>query len=196
MDIARRFQALSPSIIMRTMTAGIQTDPPAFLCDEMLLGLGKWLRAAGYDTALSPAGARDRLLVEQSQAEHRLLLTRDRRMPSIHDAEKVVVLLQGNSMSAWAGELALIPGVDWLLNPFSRCLLCNRILFSGQGGLAVPEWIVAQCIETWHCPDCRRAYWHGSHVRRMLAQLQSFAKQGEQARACSGQQQDAGNVVC
>jgi len=161
----------------------MQNSPPALLCDEMLLGLGKWLRAAGYDTALPQSASADRLMVEQALAEQRLLLTRDTRMSSIQHADKVLVLLHGNDIPAWVGELALSPGIDWLLDPFSRCLLCNRPLSPGNADHAVPEWVAAQRMPTWHCPTCRRAYWHGGHVQRMLARLHTFAELSEQARA-------------
>ena len=35
-------------------------DELRFLCDEMLAGLGRWLRIAGYDTAIARRGRRDR----------------------------------------------------------------------------------------------------------------------------------------
>jgi hypothetical protein len=34
------------------------TNDPRFLCDEMLVGLGRWLRIAGYDTAIAERGRR------------------------------------------------------------------------------------------------------------------------------------------
>jgi len=182
--------------MMQAIMANMQNSPPSLLCDEMLLGLGKWLRAAGYDTFLPPNRTRDRILVEQSLAEQRLLLTRDQRMPSIRNAGKVLILLRGNDISAWVGELALSPGIDWLLDPFSRCLLCNQPLSHGSGGKPLPEWVVKQDIPTWHCSSCCRAYWHGSHVRRMLAQLHTFADLSARVRVNQlhshrGQTQDA-----
>ena len=54
-----------------------------FLCDEMLTGLARWLRIAGYDTAIVVRGRRDRDLVEQANSENRILLTRDRRLVEI-----------------------------------------------------------------------------------------------------------------
>jgi hypothetical protein len=33
-----------------------------FLCDEMLVGLGRWLRIAGYDTVIAERGRNDREL--------------------------------------------------------------------------------------------------------------------------------------
>jgi Mut7-C RNAse domain len=62
------------------------TQDLRFLCDEMLAGLGRWLRIAGYDTAIADCGRRDRDLVEQAHAEQRILLTRDRRLVEIRRA--------------------------------------------------------------------------------------------------------------
>ena len=47
-------------------------DELRFLCDEMLAGLGRWLRIAGYDTAIASGGRRDRDLVKQAHAEQRI----------------------------------------------------------------------------------------------------------------------------
>ena len=33
------------------------------MCDEMLLRLGRWLRAAGYDTAIAEGGMEDPALI-------------------------------------------------------------------------------------------------------------------------------------
>jgi len=166
---------------------GIPLKAPALLCDEMLLGLGRWLRAAGYDTALPAVGQSDRQLVEQARSEQRLLLTRDTRMPQIRHAGEVLILLNGNDLPEWAAELAVNPGIDWLLNPFSRCLSCNRPLREGSGGFAVAPWVTMQREPVWHCPACRRAYWHGGHVERMRARLQMLAEAGEQACRRRGQ---------
>jgi uncharacterized protein with PIN domain len=48
------------------------------LCDEMLRGLGRWLRAAGYDTVIAKGGLPDRTLAERRTEEDRVLLTKDR----------------------------------------------------------------------------------------------------------------------
>ena len=49
------------------------------LCDEMLKGIGRWLRAAGYDVAIVDDGVHDDDLLARACAENRLLLTCDRR---------------------------------------------------------------------------------------------------------------------
>ena len=63
-----------------------------FLCDEMLLRLGRWLRASGYYTVLAEAGQPDRALVEQACHEGRWLLTRDRKMAEHRRGEGWLVL--------------------------------------------------------------------------------------------------------
>src|SRR5690606_41703630 len=53
-------------------------DALPILCDEMLKGVGRWLRAAGYDAAIVDNGAGDDALLARARAERRLLLTCDR----------------------------------------------------------------------------------------------------------------------
>lgn len=167
------------------MIEAMETDTaataPAFLCDEMLLGLGRWLRAAGYDAALSEPGADDRCLIEQAIVQHRLLATRDRHMRSMRGADGIVILLRGNDLDTCAGELAARPAVDWLYDPFSRCLQCNRRLEPGNSGYPVAAWVAMQHAPTWHCPGCRKAFWHGSHVERMLSRLQAWSRAAQDA---------------
>ncbi|MGZ9112901.1 MAG: Mut7-C RNAse domain-containing protein [Rhodoplanes sp.] len=81
-------------------------DDLRFLCDEMLAGLGRWLRIAGYDTAIADRGRRDRELVEQAHAEQRILLTRDRRLVEIRRANDRTIVLECDGIDACAGELA------------------------------------------------------------------------------------------
>ena len=50
------------------------------LCDEMLKGLGKWLRGAGYDVLVLPDGSSDRELIQMAVEEHRVPITRGREM--------------------------------------------------------------------------------------------------------------------
>jgi hypothetical protein len=61
-----------------TMTA----NGPAvkLLCDEMPGRPGRYLRAAGYDTAIGAAGEHDRALLARAIAENRPLPTCDRGM--------------------------------------------------------------------------------------------------------------------
>lgn len=148
-----------------------------FLCDEMLAGLGRWLRAAGYDTALADPGMKDRQLLARAWAENRVLLTRDRRLIEMRGATDKAVMLMGNSIDECARELSDRMGIDWRYRPFSRCLVCNTPLENAGEHLRskLPERVRSLPGPLTVCPACGRLYWPGSHVRRMQRRLASFA---------------------
>ncbi len=145
------------------------------LCDEMLLGLARWLRAAGYDTETAEAGEEDAALLARAVAEGRRLITRDRKMMERRDAEAVVVVLECDGTEGGASELSRRLGIDWLLRPFSRCLVCNTPLEEAPARLRgrVPaEFVHSRLL---HCNRCDKVYWEGGHVHRMRERLARWA---------------------
>jgi len=144
-----------------------------FLCDEMLHGLARWLRAAGLDTAMAPPRRSDRSLLQQACVEGRLLLTRDRKLLEFREAPGQVLLLQGQGLEAWADELGAALPLDWQHAPFSRCLLCNVSLRPADAATSpsIPPSVRAAGLPLRACPACGRRYWEGGHVRRMRARL-------------------------
>ncbi|MGZ9093004.1 MAG: Mut7-C RNAse domain-containing protein [Rhodoplanes sp.] len=160
------------------------SDVWRFLCDEMLAGLGRWLRIAGYDTVIAARGCRDRDLVEQAHAEQRILLTRDRRLVEIRRANDRTIVLQGNGVDACAKELAQRLSLDWSLDPLSRCTLRNTPLDLADHRLLgfLPPRIRTLGSTAKACPRCGRLYWEGAAMfdRRRLA---GFAQQREHGRA-------------
>jgi len=138
------------------------------LCDEMLNRLARWLRAAGYDTALAREGGTDRELMRRAVADDRLLITRDREFLQRREAGRRVLLLRSEALTAQALELRERLGIDWLHHPFSRCLLCNGVLEP----LRAPAEPLPESAR--FCPRCRKIYWEGSHVRRMRARLRAW----------------------
>ncbi len=152
-------------------------QPLRFLCDEMLHRLGRWLRGAGYDTLIAPEGMDDAALLALALAESRLMLTRDRAILQRRRAVEVVVLVDGDSVHHQAHSLTRAVGVDWLADPFSRCLVCNTPLVTEPpAGFAerVPPSVLQAGLPIHHCPGCDRLYWPGSHERRMRRTLESF----------------------
>jgi hypothetical protein len=147
-----------------------------FLCDMMLLRLGRWLRAAGYDTEFARHDHDDRTIVWRAAAEDRLLLSCDRKLAEAKSAARRLVLLAGNDLDGAALRLAREHGVDWLHQPFSRCLEDNAEL--GPAGpeqaAAVPRRARALAGPVTVCPACGRVYWPGSHYRRMLRRLEAW----------------------
>jgi uncharacterized protein with PIN domain len=150
---------------------------PALVCDEMLKGLGRWLRAAGYDTCIAE-GQSDRELIAETRSSGRILLTRDRKMAEFRHADECVLVLAANSLGACVSELKSRLAIDWLLAPFSRCLCCNRPLLPARPGVhdRVPASVLRENRLFWRCPDCGRLYWQGSHVRRMRTRLEQWAR--------------------
>jgi uncharacterized protein with PIN domain len=120
----------------------------------MLSRLGRWLIAAGYDTAIARPDQTDEQLLAQAAAEQRLLITRDSGLTG-----PMVIQLHSNNLQECIAELSQRVHINWLLAPFTRCLVCNEPLTTLVPG------------ERWQCPVCQRFYWEGGHTRRMREQL-------------------------
>jgi uncharacterized protein with PIN domain len=145
-----------------------------FLCDEMLKGVARWLRAAGYDTAVGADGTNDQELLARAREEGRLLLTRDRRFVEELPDQNGVVLLECNEQQACFEELRTKLGVDWLHKPFSRCLTCNTPLLDAtpEQWQEVPDHSRQLASLLLYCPSCEQLFWDGSHVKRMRRVLE------------------------
>ena len=155
-----------------------------FLCDEMMKGLARWLRAAGYDVALAPDGAPDAAVLRMAREEERILLTRDGSLPR---QDRAVRLVTAPALDAIARELRDTLGVDWLRAPFTRCLVDNTPLRAGtpEEAATLPERARSLPGPVNTCPCCGRLYWEGSHVRRMRARLTAW-QTGEPKRDAIG----------
>lgn len=147
-----------------------------FLCDQMLIRLGRWLRAAGYDTVIIEKSLPDSALLLQAQQEQRILLTRDKLFSEMKADPGRIVWLKSNSVKDCAQELSEKLSINWLLAPFTRCLLCNSVLEGADESVIkqTPPDIQIRGIPLLHCRQCNKTYWEGSHVKRMLRQLQSW----------------------
>ena len=146
------------------------------LCDEMLLRLGRWLRAAGYDTAIAEGGAGDAALIARCAAEGRTLVTRDRHLAAQAAGTIPVVRLAEDGVEAQARALKRALGIDWQRAPFSRCLLDNMPLHPAppEALAEVPPASRAARGPLRRCPQCGRLYWPGGHVRRMQVRLAAW----------------------
>lgn len=168
------------------MESGITDDAPALdeaglrlLCDEMLHRLGRWLRAAGYDTALAERGARDRELLEQAEREARLLVTRDRGLAKL--AGERALLLHSEGVDANAAEVSRRLAIDWMAAAFTRCLMDNTPLRPAKADERIHAPRSARELPgPLHvCPRCRRVFWPGSHMRRMRGRLEAWQARSE-----------------
>ncbi|HKK05321.1 MAG TPA: DUF5615 family PIN-like protein [Gammaproteobacteria bacterium] len=149
-----------------------------FLCDEMLQRLGRWLRAAGYDTVIETQGESDRRLLQRALEEGRWLLTRDRKLLEHRGADDAVILLQSDGVEACVAELTRRMAIDWQYRPFTRCLRCNTPLVEARPEQMqqMPARVRERFDTARYCPHCRQLYWEGSHVRRMRERLRDWRR--------------------
>lgn len=137
---------------------------PRLFCDAMLGGLARWLRAAGYDTALAPASATDRAVLDACRAQSRMLITRDRHLTAHAGAGVRVLLLGDNGLDGQAAALTATLGIDWTCTPFTLCLLDNTPLREATADERsnVPPRARDLPGPFRACPACARVYWPGN----------------------------------
>ncbi|MBL8440319.1 MAG: hypothetical protein JNK96_03780 [Betaproteobacteria bacterium] len=140
----------------------------------MLGRLARYLRAAGYDTRLAVAGQPDRDLLRLAQAEDRHFLTCDRLILQHRAAAGVAHLLVHGDLEALAASVAESFGLNWLHDPFSRCLVDNTPLEATLHAVhpELPADLAGRAIS--RCPVCGRVYWFGAHCRRMRQRLAAW----------------------
>jgi uncharacterized protein with PIN domain len=148
--------------------------------DEMLQGLGRWLRAAGYDTLVATGGMGDAALLDACRAEGRVLITRDRALAERGGRGLKVVVLPAGGLVDDVRALNAALEIDWRRSPFTRCVEDNTVLRPATEAevARMPESARILPGPLRACPACGRLYWPGSHVRRMQARLDAFARGG------------------
>ena len=138
----------------------------------MLGRLARWLRVLGYDT-IYDTSLHDEALVELANHEERLLLTRDRHLLRERRPRRAVEITSDVPLEQLAAVVDHIglPTPDEL---FRRCLVCNTPLDDVAPADAIALLPPAARVlpgPVRRCPQCGRAYWPGSHVRRMIRSL-------------------------
>jgi uncharacterized protein with PIN domain len=139
-----------------------------FVLDVHLGRLAAYLRMAGFDTCWRN-DCRDEELARISQAERRILLTRDR------DLLKRSAVTHGYWMRQTQPRkqfLEVLRRFDLFRSvaPFTRCLRCNQLLRpvdKSQIESELPPRVRERHAEFKTCPSCHRIYWKGSHHERM-----------------------------
>lgn len=140
----------------------------------MLIKLGKWLRAAGYDTLFIEEDTDDLKMLSKAITESRILLTCDRFFAEMN---KNVVFISSSELEKSVQELNKKLKINWILHPFSRCLECNQIL-ERVDKQEILEKLPMQVKENFSdfkvCKKCKKIYWEGSHAEDMLKTLKEW----------------------
>ncbi|MDX1624787.1 MAG: Mut7-C RNAse domain-containing protein, partial [Gemmatimonadota bacterium] len=92
-----------------------------------------------------------------------------------------VLVLESEDPLERLREVADAYGLGWPRELFTRCLECNVALEEVEPEV-VADRVPARVRETRErfrrCPSCGRAYWRGSHTRRMRKRLEEALGKG------------------
>ncbi len=160
---------------------------PSFMCDAMLGGLARWLRAAGY-SARFDVHIRDGELVRRALEEGRCLLTSDSGVLERYAVSEGLVrcvfipvgLSPVEQLARVLAALRLRPGEP-------RCMVCDGELATvppADVGDRVPPKVREACDRFFRCQGCGKVYWHGTHwarIERRLARAAKLAAEGHEA---------------
>jgi uncharacterized protein with PIN domain len=139
-----------------------------FALDVHLGRLARLLRLAGFDSLYDNRWD-DRTLSRLSRQEGRILLTRDRGLLMRTEVTHGYCVRSPHPPAQLAEVLARFD-LSRRLEPFSRCLVCNRSLEAlprREARERVPVSVARRYRRFRACPQCGRVYWRGSHWEHM-----------------------------
>jgi len=149
-------------------------DELAFSADIMLKRLAKYLRALGYDTLFSE-NLLDHELLEISQQDHRILLTRDKALCRSASEEGHSFYVKPQHPESQLDLVSQYYPVSFVESRFMvRCLECNTPLKSISKEEAkgrVPDRVYQYRDDFYLCQFCNQVFWHGDHVKRLRKKL-------------------------
>lgn len=165
------FESLDVTPLVRLRDAPLRRT--AFAVDVNLGGLARRLRMCGFDTVYRNDYA-DRDIARISVGEHRIVLTRDRRL--LH--HKAVT--HGYWVRATDPEKQLLEVLERLdlqsqVRPFRRCLDCNGAVAPVEKSEVIDrlEPLTRKHYDDFYrCRGCGKIYWQGSHYGHMTKRLQ------------------------
>ncbi|HEY9198106.1 MAG TPA: Mut7-C RNAse domain-containing protein [Gammaproteobacteria bacterium] len=160
------FEALDITPLTHLRPAPLRVS--RFVLDAHLGRLAAYLRMLGFDS-LYRNDYDDPTLARISAEEHRILLTRDRRL-LMHRRITHGCFVRARRPQAQLLEIVARFDLFGARRPFTRCMHCNGLIQPiDKDAVAdrLPPRTRAYYHEFWQCPACGRIYWKGSHYMRM-----------------------------
>ncbi len=155
-------------------------DRPELLCDAMLGGLARWLRAAGYDAEFT-YGIDDARLIQRARRTGAALLSSDGRLfeRNVIKRGQVRALFVPRELGKLQQLRFVLEKLALPVRAMPRCMACggeltevDRSTIRGE----VPAKAFAACRQFWRCGRCGKLLWRGTHWRRITAALERAAK--------------------
>jgi uncharacterized protein with PIN domain len=151
---------------------------PAFIADEMLGRLARWLRLLGYDTLyaghLPGVGAlSDHQIAALARAQGRIVLTRDRELVRRKGIECLWIESQAPEEQL-AEVVAAFGYPEGAARWDARCPRCNTALVEvprHQARAHVPPYVWQTQRRFAHCRACDQYYWRGTHWQHFAATI-------------------------
>ena len=146
-----------------------------FAADRMLGRLARMLRLLGYDT-LYGAAITPRELEAAAQQSGRVVLTRGAAHKRFSNVSTVFTV-ESDSAPQQLREVVRRFELDTRQGLWSRCTLCNGNIETVEKAAVatlVPPKVFEVYEEFYRCAACRHIYWQGSHVTRILKNLEAL----------------------
>ena len=141
-------------------------DPaPAFIVDQMLGSLARWLRMLGYDSHYDKILS-DNEIIGFARKEKRKILTRDRELAERGGGFYISSTELEEQLVTVAKEFSLSYRRDRM-----RCSVCNGALQNIDAVSIkdkVPQRSFENAKEFWRCDSCRKIYWDGTHWKGIM----------------------------
>ncbi|HXD07229.1 MAG TPA: Mut7-C RNAse domain-containing protein [Burkholderiaceae bacterium] len=167
-----KFEALDITPLLRVRERPLRRL--RFVADAHLGGLARLLRLAGFDTLYDNA-IHDARVERLAQAEHRVVLTRDRDL-LMRSGVTHGCYVRALHPHAQLREVIARLDLARSARPFTLCLNCNARLMpiaKSEVEERLPPQVRRAHDRFATCPMCRRVYWEGSHWQRMRALVDS-----------------------
>lgn len=156
-----------------------ENAPKAFVLDVHLGTLARQLRMLGIDASYQNDYT-DGDIISIAVQENRAVLTRDVGLL------KHKVLQSGYWLRSQQPAEQTIAVIKWFslcqnLSPFSRCTACNGLILptaKTEIGHLLPAQTRESFGEFYHCSQCEKIYWKGSHylhMEQLIKQIRSVA---------------------
>ena len=141
--------------------------------DEMLGKLARWLRMVGLDVEYRNQ-LPDEELIKLSQAEQRVILTRDTKLIKILKKGEYLFISHDYLEDQFKQFFEHFPSLKSQLRPLSRCVECNRELQPvdrEQIKEKVWPFVYQTQSDFTLCPKCKRIYWRATHVQKIQGRI-------------------------
>jgi uncharacterized protein with PIN domain len=164
------FESFDISPVVRLREAPLRQT--AFILDVHLGKLARLLRLLGFDV-LYRTDYDDPEIIRIALEEHRIILTRDRRL--LYDKRiSHGRWLHSVHADEQAREVIDRFQLEHQVRRFVRCPMCNGLVEAVQKDAVVGqlEPLTKKYYDDFYqCADCRKIYWKGSHYNRIVRTL-------------------------